>query len=88
VRGAAPFFLPNPIDRSHDGVQPLMQTQPWSAQRRSSVVCNRTADRQTVAANCRRFRILSPFQRPFEWAHAAHMFLQRGFGVAVSLEDG
>ncbi len=64
-----------------------MQTKPWIAQRWSSIIGHRTADGQTIAANCGRLGILPPLQGAFERSDPAHLFLQFLLGMPICLRD-
>ena len=64
-----------------------MQAEAWRTQRWPAIIRDRTAHRQTIPPDRRRLGIGPPFQRPFKWAHTAHLFLQLLLGVPIGLED-
>ena len=64
-----------------------MEAQAWRTQRRPPIIRDSAAHGQAIPADGCRFRVLAPFQRPFERAYATDLFLQFRLGMVIGLED-
>jgi len=64
-----------------------MEAYAWSAQRRSPIICDRAAHRQTIATNCLGFAVGSALQRSLQRPHATTPFLQFLFSMTIRLKD-
>src|SRR5437588_12131202 len=87
LRLAEDFFLFDTSNGVADLREAFLQFEARSFQRRTPIIGQGTADRQTVAADRFGLGVASLLQRTFEGAHASDVRLQLRFGMPIGFVE-